>query len=1240
MVVAFDILAPKIREYLSAHTTFDPTEKRSPVQEFSYWRATHACAATARLLDQSGIPFFQDMKDSFDAFGTSSLLASSQMASEDSTLLQVETQIENLRHVSVNKALDRFANGKTLAAKLRQLRQLITLGEYELVQSALDGINDVSEKDIFSITQQLFRAQGFNREADMNARKIFNADPNHVIQSGEHPRILFSGNGFHFDVNVPKYPQELTPTAAIFYFNYLVLNDELSQALEFAMKCATLGLLSARFVKPLAMVFGKLDLMPAQRIELQNIQNIPIIPLQSGSLELEQWLPAAVRKAACQAPGPSIWFELCSIASSLLAVTTEQDKTSEIYSPLGQKLLQIARPIGQDSVREALIRDGFTTTDKNTSYTQFPIGKGQTKWDCLSPQAIDRTQTPRAKKFLNEATSSNTGTVLFNFHASNMGGRDLLPTIAAARLGVPVMTITIGTFISEDSDPMDQVDELSNLPIVKLGRAATSHHQVTSSALGHLRKGGVLEIAMDVVKSPGVTTMVPWMLRPICVPSYPAALVVALRAKVGITATWVGPDGALIHDIVELDIPPQQGDHATRCLWLLQKLARSCRLFAKESKIPLSVNPIKLRGGAPKVQKKLLLKDWASLPSVASSLMAWLAVTPRDPQHLAIKVPSGETKIGELRDLSLRLASLLLHYQTDKPEHYAADRTFVDQHRIMLILPQGPVFVASTLASLSVGSMLALSQDDLPSEQLIERYREFKPDLLISTASTWARLQAIDPKISAQAGLIVDDSADLTALNDMVLSFEKPSHLPSISASTPGVVIFTSGSTGKPKAVVHPCDALSKNSGEQSIGADALFNLTAQDKLTYIARWDSVCFLDILSSLRAGVTICVPDQATLTSPSQLGQWLTEETISCFAAPSTLFTLLFQSDAMSRDRQPALRVTMPWGERVAKKISDQLYQKFPTSTHFASYGASEALWVAIGTLPRNSNIYSFIGGPGGTLISSVKTTLVDEEGAEVKLGEVGMPCVSGPGVMLGYFDELLALEGSPKPIRVILRDFAKLDADGGIELLGRSDSIIKVAGRRISLLEIEAAAEMVKEIKEAVAVFDKKSDPPHVLLAVTAKNVDENDVVGAVEHSVMKRCFASARPDKVLVLDEFPRLPSGKRDRKAVGKILLENKHAKPISPKEPSPSVIAQYSPLLAKIATWATMRFHLAVNEFDPSDTIPALNSLMVMELLLISEEIYGVFPPEFNFEQSRYLSWVALAEKIEQAAVKVNDS
>lgn len=177
-------------------------------------------------------------------------------------------------------------------------------------------------------------------------------------------------------------------------------------------------------------------------------------------------------------------------------------------------------------------------------------------------------------------------------------------------------------------------------------------------------------------------------------------------------------------------------------------------------------------------------------------------------------------------------------------------------------------------------------------------------------------------------------------------------------------------------------------------------------------------------------------------------------------------------------------------------------------------------------------------------------VVDERGNPVKPGGSGYLVLTKPWpAMLRtlYKDEERYIETywSKFPGKYLTSDGAKLDEDGYFWILGRVDDIIKVAGHRLSTMEIESAlvdhhavAEAAvigvpNEIKgEAVAAF--------VILKEGFKGTSEMEK--DLKMHVRKKIGPIAEPETIIFVSEVPKTRSGKIMRRllrdiATGRVL-------------------------------------------------------------------------------------------------------
>lgn len=129
------------------------------------------------------------------------------------------------------------------------------------------------------------------------------------------------------------------------------------------------------------------------------------------------------------------------------------------------------------------------------------------------------------------------------------------------------------------------------------------------------------------------------------------------------------------------------------------------------------------------------------------------------------------------------------------------------------------------------------------------------------------------------------------------------------------------------------------------------------------------------------------------------------------------------------------------------------------------------------------------------------------GSEVRLAEDGELLVRGPGVFSGYLGE--APSGNPLDADGYLRtgDFASIDGEGFITLVGRKSEIFKTStGRRIAPTSIEGPLQQVSQLEHAV-VFGARRAQPVALLVVAEAGwlTGQNDSFQHVRGQVLEAC---------------------------------------------------------------------------------------------------------------------------------------
>jgi acyl-CoA synthetase (AMP-forming)/AMP-acid ligase II len=166
------------------------------------------------------------------------------------------------------------------------------------------------------------------------------------------------------------------------------------------------------------------------------------------------------------------------------------------------------------------------------------------------------------------------------------------------------------------------------------------------------------------------------------------------------------------------------------------------------------------------------------------------------------------------------------------------------------------------------------------------------------------------------------------------------------------------------------------------------------------------------------------------------------------------------------------------------------------------------------------------GSVGRPLTGVCIEIRDDNDRALPAGVVGHVFVRGPNVMQGYLGDAAATAETIVKDWLRTGDLGYLDADDCLFLSGREKEIIKVAGERISPLEIEEVIAAHPAIAEAAVV-----GVPDPLLGETvwAYVILHSSATGTAD--VAAFCAARLSPHKVprrfVEVAHIPRTPTGK-----------------------------------------------------------------------------------------------------------------
>jgi acyl-CoA ligase (AMP-forming) (exosortase A-associated) len=349
-------------------------------------------------------------------------------------------------------------------------------------------------------------------------------------------------------------------------------------------------------------------------------------------------------------------------------------------------------------------------------------------------------------------------------------------------------------------------------------------------------------------------------------------------------------------------------------------------------------------------------------------------------------------------------------------------------------------------------------------------------------------------------------------------------------------ILYTSGSTGKPKGVM----LSHANVMAGSTIVSTYLGITSADRILAVLPFSFDAGMNqLMTAFQQGGTIVL---INFTFAREIVQVLLRERITGLAGVPTLWSLLAQPNStLQRQPLPDLRYITNTGGAMPQTVLKVLRQALPTTKIFLMYGLTEAFRSTY--LPPEE--LDCRPTSMGKAIPDTEILILNERGQRCQPGEIGELVHRGPTVSLGYWNrpEDTARALRPNPLlppemgdceKVCYSgDLVKMDDEGFLYFIGRSDTMIKSSGFRISPTEIEEVLFQTGNLRGAAVI----GLPDEVLGQVIKAFVVGKDGKPLDTDALLATCGERMPrymvPKFIEVLSELPKTSSGKVDYPAL-----------------------------------------------------------------------------------------------------------
>ncbi|RDA86905.1 hypothetical protein CP532_1884 [Ophiocordyceps camponoti-leonardi (nom. inval.)] len=485
--------------------------------------------------------------------------------------------------------------------------------------------------------------------------------------------------------------------------------------------------------------------------------------------------------------------------------------------------------------------------------------------------------------------------------------------------------------------------------------------------------------------------------------------------------------------------------------------------------------------------------------------------------HQLIASPSNHLALDELsQNGRLSYTYRALHDAAEAIARLIAKARRADERSrspfiVPVLVPQSSLLYISLLAILKAGGAFCPLMPDAPRERIRFILKDVSA-VVVLASQTLAHLVPAEDHVHV---IVVDAAENCTP------SPSCPDHHEA-SPEDVAYVMYTSGSTGTPKGVCVSHDAVT-----QALLAHDRHIPRFSRFLQFAAPTFDVSVFEIFFPLFRGQTLVSARRDELLDdlPLVLRKM---EVDACELTPTVAASLLKR-----RQNAPCLRLLLTIGEMLTRPVVEEFGgSEARLSMLWAMYGPTEAtIHCTLQTALPAASPMSNIGSPLDTVSCFVvepRTSAHDEFiFRPLPQGEIGELALGGYQLASGYLnrpEQTASAFVNTSYGRVYLTgDRARVTSDGKLECLGRlSGGQVKLRGQRIESGEIEQSALRTPGCHGAVAAV---VDANLVLFCAVDPGISE-DAITASCRNWLPRFMV---PGDIVLMAEFPRLPSGKVD---------------------------------------------------------------------------------------------------------------